>query len=280
MTTKNEEKDLIKKILDINPRYLWIVLFVLLAIPIISPLGFPLTISPYTEDIYDYIDAMEPGSVVLNWNSMSWGFWPTEYRPGAVAVVQHMIEKDLKLVFISWGAEGPLISELMFQDLLDLQDYKYGEDYVQLGFYAGGETALTSFAEDVRGLVKTDYYGTSIDQLPIMNGINDATAFDLVLDYSGTPAERILRQYHTTYDLPCGFVYLSGMFPDAIPYYSSGQMIGFVNGLRGGAEYELLTNRPRWGAASLDALSTSHIFYAILVVFVNVLYIYDRWGRR
>ena len=222
---------------------------------------------------------MEPGSLVLNWNSMSWGFWPTEYRPGAVAVVQHMIDRGLKIVFISWGPDGPLISELMFEELLDLKDYTCGEDYVQLGFYAGQETALASFASNVRSLVKVDYYGTPIDQLPIMNDVNDATAFDFVIDYSGTPAERILRQYHTPYDIPVGFVYISGMFPDAIPYYSSGQMVGFVNGLRGGAEYELLINKPRWGAASLDSLSTSHIFYAFLVVMVNVLYIYNRWVK-
>jgi hypothetical protein len=276
-TTKEQEKDLVNKILDIDPRYLWIVLFILLAITIVRPLGFPLTISPYTKDLYDHIETLEPDSLVLCWNQMSWGFWPTEYRPGAVALVQHLIDNDIKFVFISWGAEGSLIFEQMHTELLDMKDYVYGEDYVDLGFYAGFETALAAFAKDVNGLVKEDYYGTPLSQLPIMEGVNDANAFDLVIDFSGTPAERILRQYHTAYDLPCGFVYISGMFPDAIPYYSSGQMIGFVNGLRGGAEYEILINKPRWGAASLDALSTSHIFYGILVIFVNILYVYNQF---
>ena len=279
--TKNKPKNLIDKILDLDSRVIFLLLLIVLIVPIVKPIGFPIAVSSYTRDLYNYIDKLKPGSLVLFWTEMGWGWWPSEYRPAAVACVQFMINKGIRFISVSGVADDPLIWDHMIKDLLDLKNYKYGVDYLVLGYYPGGETAKANFARDIRAMVKTDYLENKpIDQFPIMNGVNDARAFNLVIEISATPAEIILRQFRTAYGTPVGLIGSAGMFSDFLPYYASGQIVGFTCGLSGGAELEYLTRMPRWGLAALDALSTSHILMVILLCLSNGIYLVKKWGMR
>ena len=274
-----ERKSLIDKVLDIDARVIFLLLLIVLVVPIARPIGFPIAVSPYTRDLYDYMEGLEPGSLVLFWNGMGWGWWPSEYRPASVSCVQWMIDKGVKFISVSGSADDPLIWDHLLKNLLDLKDYKYGEDYLLLGYYPGGEAAKANFASDIRAMVKVDYLENKpIDEFPIMTGVNDATAFDLVIEISATPAEIILRQFYTAYNTPVGLIGSAGMFSDFLPFYAARQIVGFTCGLRGGAEFEFLTNKPRWGIAALDALSTSHILMVILLCLSNVFYFVKKWG--
>ena len=274
-----ERKSLIDKVLDIDARVIFLLLLIVLVVPIARPIGFPIAVSPYTRDLYNHVEGLEPGSLVLFWNNMGWGWWPSEYRPATVSCVQWMIDKGVKFISVSGSADDPLIWDHLLKNLLDLKDYKYGEDYLLLGYYPGGEAAKANFASDIRAMVKVDYLENKpIDEFPIMTGVNDATAFDLVIEISATPAEIILRQFYTAYNTPVGLIGSAGMFSDFLPFYAARQIVGFTCGLRGGAEFEFLTNKPRWGIAALDALSTSHILMVILLCLSNVFYFVKKWG--
>ena len=274
-----ERKSLIDKVLDIDARVIFLLLLIVLVVPIARPIGFPIAVSPYTRDLYDYMEGLEPGSLVLFWNGMGWGWWPSEYRPATVSCVQRMIDKGIKFISVSGTADDPLIWDHLLKNLLNLKDYEYGEDYLLLGYYPGGEAAKANFASDIRAMVTVDYLENKpIDEFPIMTGVNDATAFDLVIEISSTPAEILLRQFYTAYGVPCGLIGSAGMFSDFLPFYSARQIVGFTCGLRGGAEFEFLTNKPRWGIAALDALSTSHILMVILLCLSNVFYFVKKWG--
>lgn len=274
-----ERKSLIDKVLDIDARVIFLLLLIVLVVPIARPIGFPIAVSPYTRDLYNHVEGLEPGSLVLFWNGMGWGWWPSEYRPAVVSCVQNMIDKGVKFISVSGSADDPLIWDHMLKNILNLKDYKYGEDYLLLGYYPGGEAAKANFASDIRAMVKVDYLeNKQIDEFPIMTGINDATGFDLVIEISSTPAEIILRQFYTAYNTPVGLIGSAGMFSDFLPFYAAHQIVGFTCGLRGGAEFEFLTKKPRWGIAALDALSTSHILMVILLCLSNVFYFVKRWG--
>jgi len=275
---KVETKSLIDKALDLNPKVIFILLAIVLVVPTARPIGFPIAVSPYTMDLYNYIENLEPGSLVLFWNNMGWGWWPAEYRPATIALTQYLIDNDIKFISVSGGLDDPLIWDHIVTNLLDLKGYEYGVDYLVLGYLPGFEAAKSSFATDIHALVKIDYMeGKPIDQFPIMDGVDDATSFDLVIEISSTPAEIIIRQFYTAYDTPVGLIGSAGMFSDFLPFYAANQIVGFTCGLRGGAEYEYLTNSPKWGIAALDCLSTSHILMIILICVSNALYLIKKW---
>ena len=154
---KSKEKSLIDQVLNIDSRWIFLLLSIVLIIPLVRPIGFPIAISSYTRDFYNYISGLEPGSLVLIWSTMGWGWWPSEYRPATIAFVQYLIDNDIKFITICGHPDDPLIWDHIVHDLIDLKDYEYGVDYLILGYYPGEEAAKAAFASNVRSIVKTDY---------------------------------------------------------------------------------------------------------------------------
>ncbi len=60
------------------------------------------------------------------------------------------------------------------------------------------------------------------------------------------------------------------------PYYDSGQIIGFLGGLKGAAEYEVLNGIPGSGVEGMDAQTIAHLFMILLVILGNLGYFLER----
>ncbi len=264
----------------LDMRYIYLAFIVLLVIPIVRPLGLPVLISPSTSNLYDFVEnKIGKGDRVLLWGDMTFAWWPTDFKPGVIAMSQHFFNKGAKLYFISIGPEDPMIVDMMLKTI-DKGAARYGADYVVLGYYSGGEVALSSFAKDVRGLVKTDYYGTGIDQLPMMKEVNDAKDFKCVIALSSRPVEWFLRQYKSAYGIPVGWATTSGLVGTIIPYFASGQVTGYIAGLRGGAEYETLMKKRGIGLASTDAVSIGNLYFAAIMILACVVHFAQRKERK
>jgi hypothetical protein len=266
------EKSIVDKLLDINPRYIWLLFWAVIIIPTVAPIGLPVEVNNYTQDLYDHIESLEPGSKVLIWSEVGWDFWPSEYQPGCAAVLQHLVDKQVKLYFASWGPESPVILKHLTDNLVNMRDYKYGEDYIQFGFFAGMETAISAFAYDVQSLVQVDYQqGRPVYDFPMMEGIVDASSFDFLMDWGCTAPDQFIRQYVEPFNLPMANIECAGGFPGQISWYTAGKLVGFVCGIRGAAEYEKLIDVPRWGIAQIDAQSTTHLTVIALLIIANIL---------
>jgi hypothetical protein len=272
MSEEIKEQSIIDKILDINPRYIWAIFLLVIIIPTLNPIGFPIEINEYSRDLYETIESLSPGSKVLVWSEIGWDFWPSEYKPGCSAVLQHMVDNDLKVYFVSWGPESPVVLKFLIDNMVNMRDYKYGEDYIQFGFYAGKETAHAALAQDIRALVQVDYQQKKpIDSFPMMDGVMDASDFDFLMDWGCSDSGPIVRQYVEPFGLKFGTIQCSGGFPSQISWYNAGQMDGFIAGIRGAAEYEFLIDKPRWGIAQLDAINTTHLTMVAILIFGNAL---------
>lgn len=263
----------------IDRRVLYVLITLSVGIPLLSPLGLPLTISSETKTAYDKVDEyIQQGSVVVIAYEFIAGNW-AEMGPIAVAMTQHVFEKpDVRIVMLAMGREqGPLLVERTI-DYIDTKGKEYETDYVNLGFFAGAEAAMASFASDIPGIVKVDYYGTAIDQIPVMDGLKDLNDIDLFIClWSGTPGwAEYLRQWYTPYEIPVvgGTLGING--PGAAPYVAAGQLKGLVVGLRGGAEYEKLVGKPGEAISGMDAITTSHILVILFVIVGNLGYFLGR----
>ena len=270
-----ERKSLAEKILTINPKIIMIILLILLIIPLAKPLALPLAISKNTKHFYEIIDGFKPGAKVL------FNYIPTtatmgDLCPPSVPVIYHLYTKHVKIYFVGVGvADGilTLIDTQVFSTIPPEKfGYKYGEDWCNLGFLAGGDITWATFAKDIRAAVKFDRYGNPIDSLPMMKEINSIKDFDYVI-HCGESITILVRQWGDPYKIPLLVISTTAAVPmDVIPFYRTGQIYEYLGGLGAGAEYEKLVNRPGKAIASVDAITLTHIFLIGIIILGNIVY--------
>jgi len=261
---------------DIPREALYGILLVVFVIPMIYPLGLPVPISANVRKWYQTIDALPPGSVVMIDFGYSGGGEP-ELGPMAVAVYHHLFSKgDIRVITMSTSIEGPQLWDKAIAEIRPEQRYgaQYGVDYINIGYIAGGETAMAAIGKDLRATTSTDYKGNPLSQYSIMDGIVDAHSFDLLLCYTtgGDQSEGWVRQWYTVYGTPYMCSVLAMMVPTMLPYMNAGQIISVTSGAQAG-EMEGLVRVPARGIKSADVITMTHLLCVVYVVIGNVAYI-------
>jgi len=253
---------------------IYLALTILVAIPLVAPLGLPVQVSAYTKEMYDAVEALPPGrpvGVSISWGSANW----PECGPQATAVLEHLFKRPVRLLLASWVVEGPMLFERILNEI-DKAGKRYGEDYVLLPFIPGGETAFAAYAADIVGASGgVDYYGKSLRELSAMKDIRNIDDLSYQIFTTNTSIDGEMRQWGK-YKVKLGCGLLAGAVPGAMPYIVAGRIIGMLNGIRGAAEYELLIKKPGLGLKSTDAVSLSHVLALSLVIGGNIVY----FGRR
>lgn len=272
---------IVKKLLELDQRIIYAVLFVLLAYPILSPVILPMAVQDYSLKAFEFADSIPEGSIVLIEGGNNAATYP-QCGPGLVAQIYHFLTKEVKLVFFSIGAEQQLWSQTAIDTALQKLPpgvpAERGVNWVNLGYVSGGESGVAALASNIRSVFSQDYFGTPLNELPLMNGINDASAFDAVFWWGGSEGSIPygVRQLVEPFGLPMSGSCTTNEVPNYSPYISSGQLIGLFGGVRGSAEYEYLLKLP--GPALGQAMATNFggLWFLILVIIGNVLYFIQR----
>jgi hypothetical protein len=268
------EKSWADKFLDIDRRYIYVIVIIACAIPFIYPIGIPVALDPYTLNFHKVVEDLPEGSVVI------WGFGIgpslTEHIGMSISVVRHLFQKNLKVVFFSVRPESPpIITGIL--DIAGTEGKEYGVDWVEIGFLPGYESAMATFAEDLWTL-ETDEYGTPYGQIPMMADLKSMSDVQLTIVTYGTDIEGWVRQWHTPYGVPM-LAFDGSFYQGMLPYFPA-QIAGLLPGVRGGAGYELLINRPGVNLIQADALSLGHLVVIISVVLGNIIFFISRSEER
>jgi len=271
---------LMEKLNNLDRRIIYLLAWVVVFVPLINPMGLPIPISQDARDWYNFIDnEVEAGDVIL-FSPMYGVSGMPELFPMSVATMKQLMSKDATIVVVSFWTEGPLV----FNQLLDQVDpadygYVYGEDWIRLGYIPGSETAMGSLGSSFHNTVSADYVeGRPLSEFSMMDNIQSGEDIDLIVSMeTGTPGTpEWMRQFNAPFGTPqitgCIGVSVSGM----IPYVQSGQLSALMPGLATSAEYEILLGEPGLAVAASDALSTTHIYVALLVIVGNIAYFASR----
>ncbi len=260
------------RLLNFDRRIIYLVMLILVSLPLINPLGIPLEINQGTRDVYNQLDAVAAGERVL----FSINYDPTsapDIAPQAIVMLDHLMSKNVKVALVCFSAAGPNLIEGLIAPYLAANKV-YGEDLVNLGFIAGAETAIRNFGRDVIGTAKADYRGNDLKSMGIMQGVKDVRDFELVFVFHGynPGVQEWVRQVQGALNirLLAGVVMVS--VPEVMPFYTSGQISGLTQGLRGAAEYELLVNKPGSAVAKMDAQSLGHLVIIFFIAVGNIAY--------
>jgi hypothetical protein len=179
-----------------------------------------------------------------------------------------------------------------FAEVADDYGKKYGIDYVNLGYKIGGEAVIKNIASDILSLYPTDIKGKSIENIPMMKGVNNVEDFDFVFSLSaGYPGSKEWVQYATDpKGIPMSTGCTSIQVTDIVPYVENGQIRGILAGMPGAAEYEELVKTElksrglviKSGEATsmMSAQSMAHVVIVLLIIFGNISYYLTRNNKR
>jgi hypothetical protein len=265
-----------QKLLKLDARIIYLIMLVGIAIPLVNPLGLPLQIADATRSAFQQVDSLPKDAKVLMSFDYSAG-GAAELDPIAGALLSHFLRKDAKIYAVASVAEGSMFAQSNLK-AYEAAGKVYGADYVNLGYFAGGESAVVALSSDFRSVFKSDSQGTPVDQIPMMKDVKDMNDMDMVISVNVGPggaatAQVWVRQVAIVYTkVPVILGVTAVMEPNIMPYLQSGQIKGLLGGLRPAAEYELLLEEPGEAVAMMDAQSTSHITILGFIILGNVAY--------
>jgi len=268
------------RILSIDRRLIFVLVALGTALPLLLPVNLPITVTPRVEAAYRTIDDLPAGSTVL----VSMDYEPdtmAELQPMSIAVLRHCFRKNLKVIGLTLYPAGPGLSEPAMQIAARAEGKTRNRDYAYLGYKSGFQSVMIGLGESIRQQFPVDFYGTPLDSIPILAGIDSYTGIDLVVNLTASSAADLCIQFAAgRYHKPLILGATAVMATDYYPFLSSRQLLGLIGGMKGAAEYEKrfgITGDARRG---MDAQSLVHVIVAILVILGNVaLFASTRAGR-
>ncbi len=224
----------------LDRRWVFLVMGVAVLIPVVFRMEFPERPTALTQAVFDRIESLPAGSRVL----MAWDYDPgsaPELQPMATALAWHAARRDLKLYFVTlWAAGLPMVNETIDNVIRkDFPEYKYGEDYVNLGYKSGNEGVVKVVVSNLGELFPTDVRGQPLSALPMTSDLKNIRDMDLILNVSaGYPGAKEWIQYAATpLNIPiaagCTGVQATLLYP-----YIPSQLFGLLAAIKGAAEYE------------------------------------------
>jgi hypothetical protein len=273
-----------KTFAEYDRRYVYLVLFLVVVVPLLNPLGFPISVSPDTRQFYEVLNTVEEGDIVMvAYNTEFSGF--NELKPGIIASTRVLIEKGAKIVIASAHPEAISINPIVFEYLateVQENDYTYGEDYIDLGYVLVNEAAVAAMAQDFHGVITQDISNNPIAGT-FLDDVNTHEDFDLIVDFTTGLSTTYILNHYALSGTPLLVNCIGVMIPSQKNYVDTGLVLGLLGSMRGGAELEYLTDSPGPGLIAMDAFTFGHYMLIGFIIMGNLgYYMYTRHqpGRR
>lgn len=263
---------MLEKLANLDRRIIYAIVFLSLSIPLIWPLGLNITVGRETRELYEFIESLPPGTrVIVSMDTSPGGYG--ELASGAAAVLNHMARKGIKVIGMGFFDTGPSLLEIAFGGS-EFKNKEYGVDYVNLGYLAGGETAIAAMARNIPESFPRDYRGNATASLPIMEGIKTVKDVALVVTISsGTPGvPEWIRQVGDPLKVPIATAVVAVNVPNMTPYIQTGQLQGMIPSMKGAAGYESLLGVAGLGTRAMGAQSVSHLAILAFVILGNIIH--------
>ncbi len=267
---------------NIDRRALFVALAASIVTPLLLPVPLPLYVTPMVQDLYDAIERIPEGSIVL----VSADYDPSgkpELEPFHLALTHHLARRNLRQVVINlWAAGPPLTEHVLAAAGLETDHAKVdGVDFVHLGFKEGRQIVMKSMGQSMRQTFPFDREGRPVADIPLMREVDGYDDFALLVDISaGSPGlKEYVQVVQSRYAIPMVGACTAVSGPDYVPYYNAKQILGLAAGMKGAAEYEKLVGLPGEATEGMAAQSASHMLLIAFIVLGNVVYFRQRRNR-
>lgn len=282
--SENKADSIWVKIQNIPTLHIQVIFVLLIVMPLLLGISIPSTPSAPVREYYDFLVNLPEDSIVV-FNSQMSGWNYGDCAPGCAATMNLIFNapNNLKLVVIFTGSDGPMFWDIMKNDFsVTIPPHiVYGEDYIEFGWYTGGETGFSTLLDDFWTMFPEDRYGTPNEELQLAGKIR--TGDDMATIIASTSlsalADYEVRQAYGRYDIPLLFAPAGMTVMSVIPYYPYA-VKGYITGLSGAAQLESLL-----GVTSLTSkMGTSFSFMSLWAFILAILgivggYMQSRGGK-
>lgn len=160
-----------------------------------------------------------------------------ELEAAAASFVDRLLGlRSPRVTVLSTSPIGPALAERFFAASVARQNYRPGQDYVNLGYLPGGETGILSFAVNPRAALPSRSWDA-----PAAQGVSrfsDYAAVILLTDQAETARAWVEQTAAHRAGHPLIVVASAQAAPMIQPYLLSRQVSALVSGLRDGAAFE------------------------------------------
>lgn len=266
----------------LDRRWLFLVVGLLVLVPLVVPIGLPLTPTTPVRQYHDAIAALPDGCTVL----MSCDYDPAstpELDPMTRTSLRQLWDKHCRIVVtVLWNGGAAVVDQTLEEVASEYRargvSLVDGVDYVNLGYKSGNEAVMVLMGKGIASAFPRDQHGRLTSSLPIMRGVSDYSSFPMLVNISaGYPGTKEwVQQVNSRFHLPMVSGCTAVSAPEFFPYLQSGQLRGMLGGMAGAAEYEVLRKERGAASAGMDAQSLAHLFIAACIVLGNVV----QWAKR
>jgi hypothetical protein len=271
----------------IDRRLVYLGLFLITLAPLVFRWKLPLYPTPPPVKLMETINGLPPDKLVFissNWDAGT----QAENRPQIVAIVRHLIRRNLKFAVISVGSpNAPQLANDAVVGAIKLEQaentWLYGQKWVNLGYKLANAAWLRSFARDIPQAVKVDWTGKPVGQIPVMQGVQKfgkEGQVSMLIDITGSATIDAWYQFLSPTGVELGLGCTAVMAPEQYPFLDSGQLDGLLTGMKGAAEYEQLIDAPGFGLPAMAGQSFAHLYIFILILLGNLSVLIGWLERR
>lgn len=276
-----------QKLSDIDRRWIFLLIALGTLIPILRPIGFPVSITPPVRAIFDRIETLGPTDYLV----LSFDYGPTtaaENAPMADAILRHCRARGIKVVSLALYPLGGLEESRRATALTakEFPEAKYGVDYINLGYKDGAQPAMRQMGTDLRGVFPTDVEGKPLDSFEIMRGFKNLKDAKLAVSIAtGIIGEYWANLVNAQFQVPVAVGCTAVSAPKYYAYLEAKQMIGLMGGLKAASEYERMVREqyppiraiyenPVLASATkgMDVQTIDHLVIIAFIVLGNVTF--------
>jgi hypothetical protein len=267
-----------QRMLGIDRRWLYLILFVNIVTFLVAPIRMPASISPPVQKFYDEIEKLQPGDLVMissNWSASTLA----ENQPQLEAVIAHLMRKQARFTIISIEAQSRDISYRLAERVTKEKGYQYGEQWAHFGFVPNLTVAIKGMVTDLPGTIKQDVRGTEVSKLPVVQGVKSLSDYKMIIDVTPSGTVPIWISYSPK-NVRILYCPTSVMAAEAYTYLDSGQIKGMITGAKGAQEYEQLLTVVGLGTRFMNAISFSHVLIIVFILLGNFAMFMNRLQQR
>jgi len=262
----------------LDRRWLFLVMGLLVAGPLIKPLALPLFVSAPVRGFVETMDQLPDGSTVLMSCDYDPGARP-ELVPMTRTALRQLFRKNCKVIVTClWPGGSVLVDQVVRGTAAEFPGKQDRVDYLNLGYKSGNEAVMVLMGQGIANAFPRDQAGRDTRSAPIMTGIRDYGSLPLLVAISaGYPGTKEwVQQVQARFHLPMISGCTAVSAPEYYPYLQSGQLKGLLGGMAGAAEYEKARGEKGSATKGMDAQSLAHFFVALCILLGNLV----QWSKR
>jgi hypothetical protein len=268
-----------ERVLRLDRRWIFLVVAIVTAIPIIHPLNLPVFVTPEVRGVFEEVDKLPEGAPILIAFDYEPGSTP-ECDPMAVAVLRHCFERKLRVIGVTILAVGVGTGENVLSMVANEMGKQRGVDYTFLGFKSDRFPSIIGMSISIQNTFQTDRYGNDTSKLPVLDGVKRLADFPYMVQVSDDSILDYWVMYaHETVGLKIGSACTAVIASGIYPYLNAKQITGIVGGLKGASEYESLVGFRGMASQGMDSQAVIHVFIVFLMVAGNIAYLVTRKSR-